>query len=253
MARRKPSPGRSGPIPAGAGVWLFGTHAVEAALANPARRFRRLLVARDELAATYARATVNPELVERSAIDAVLAPGAIHQGVALLAEKLEPRQLEDVVGEAKPDAIVVVLDQVTDPQNIGAVLRSAAAFGAIAVVVQDRHAPGETGALAKAASGAFEWVAYTPVVNIARALDLLGEENFWRLGLDGSASATLGQSLRPGRVALVLGAEGEGLRRLPSERCDVLVRIPMAARSGSLNVSNAAAIGLYELVRARSG
>lgn len=253
MTRRKPFPGRAGPISAGGGVWLFGTHPVEAALTNPARSRKRLLVAREDLLAAYGKSSVTPELVERSAIDAVLPAGATHQGVALLVEKLEQPQLEDVVDAAGHDAIVVVLDQVTDPHNIGAVLRSAAAFGAIAVVVQDRNSPGETGSLAKAASGAFEWVAYVAVVNIARALDLLGDTGFWRLGLDGAAGATLSASVRSGRAALVLGAEGEGLRRLPSERCDVLARIPMSARSGSLNVSNAAAIGLYELVRGKSG
>jgi 23S rRNA (guanosine2251-2'-O)-methyltransferase len=252
MTRRKPSSGRAGPISAGGGVWLFGTHAVEAALANPARRLRRLLIARDELFTAHAKAPIAPELVDRSVIEGVLPSGATHQGVALLAEKLAQPQIEEVVDNAGPEAIVVVLDQVTDPHNIGAVLRSAAAFGAIAVVVQDRNSPGETGTLAKAASGALEWVAYTSVVNIARALDLLGETGFWRIGLDGTASTTLSKALRPGRVALVLGAEGEGLRRLPSERCDVRARIPMAARSGSLNVSNAAAIALYELVRAKS-
>ena len=248
MTRRKPPPGRIGPGETAG--WLFGTHAVDAALANPARRCRRLLVARSELLAHYDNAPARPELVDRSAIDAVLASGATHQGVALLTDRLEQPQLEDVVDRAGADARVVVLDQVTDPHNIGAVLRSAAAFDAVAVVAQARHAPGETGALAKAASGALEWVAYVQVVNIARALDLLGEAGFWRLGLDGAAPATLAASTRPGRTALVLGAEGEGLRRLPRERCDALARIPVAARVGSLNVSNAAAIALYELVRA---
>jgi 23S rRNA (guanosine2251-2'-O)-methyltransferase len=249
MTRRKPSPDRGGS--AAGTLWLYGTHAVEAALANPARDCRRLLIAQAELAERYAQAPLKSERVERGDIDAVLPGGAVHQGIALLAGKLAQPQLEDVLASTAKDAIVVVLDQVTDPHNIGAVLRSAAAFGALCVVVQERNAPGETGALAKSASGALEWVAYTPVVNIARALDLLGEEGFWRLGLDGAAEASLAASIRPGRSALVLGAEGEGLRRLPRERCDVLARIPMDARVGSLNVSNAAAIGLYELVRAR--
>lgn len=239
-------------------LWLYGLHAVKAALANPRRRHHRLLLSDD--AAESLRADTNVagilkemavEATNRDGIGRVLPPGAVHQGAALLSEPLTDVALEDVLDRAAEaeKSVVVVLDQVTDPQNVGAILRSAAAFGADAVLVPDRHAPPETGALVKAASGAVEVVPLVRVINLARALEELKKAGFWIAGLDGQAPQTLAAADMTGKVVLVLGAEGEGLRRLTRDHCDILVRLPISERMESLNVSAAAAVALYELVR----
>ncbi len=230
--------------------WIYGLHAVSAALANPRRKIRRLIAtpeAADKLLRADPRA--HPEKVERQEIDTALPPGAVHQGVALLADPLDQPALEDVIAGAGDRAVIVVLDQVTDPHNIGAVLRSAAAFGALAVVQTERGAPGATGIVAKSASGALEAVSLVTVTNLARALDALQQADFWCVGLDGGAERTLAETAPSGRIALVLGAEGKGLRRLTRSHCDLLVRLPTRAPVASLNVSNAAAVALYELNR----
>ena len=246
----------------GRGLWLFGVHAVLAALGNPNRRPERLLLTAEAAQAWGPRlreacdprhAALATQTVQRRDIDALLPDGSVHQGLALATAPLAQPALEDVfdrslTGPAPARRVVVLLDQVTDPHNVGAVLRSAAAFGALAVVALDKGAPEESGTLAKAASGAFEVVPYISVVNLARALDSLKDAGFWCLGLAGEASETLAGS-RPGEaVALVLGAEGSGLRRLTRERCDLLVKLPTRPPVDSLNVSNAAAVALYELL-----
>ncbi|MDO9709268.1 TrmH family RNA methyltransferase [Paracraurococcus lichenis] len=237
--------------PAG-GVWLHGLHPVAAALGNPARRLRRLLLTEEAEAALAERLPppwrIAPERVERGRFATFLAEDAVHQGAALLAEPLPDLPLDRAL-EHGPGP-VLVLDQVTDPRNVGAILRSAAAFGAAALVMQDRHAPPETGALARAASGALEIVPVVREVNLARALDSLKKAGLWVVGLAGEAPVTLAQAGLGGRrVALVLGAEGEGMRRLTREHCDELCRLPIAPEMESLNVSAAAAVALYELAR----
>jgi 23S rRNA (guanosine2251-2'-O)-methyltransferase len=214
------------------------------------------LVATEETAAELGlaehAASIAVQVMSREQITKLLPPGAVHQGVALLAKTLKPWQLEDVIahlGNAER-AIVVALDQVTDPHNIGAVLRSAAAFGAAAVVLPDRNAPEISGTLAKSASGAVEHVPLVRVVNLNRALDQLKKAGFWSVGLAGEAEATLASHKLTGRVCLVLGSEGDGLRRLTRESCDLMARLPTQGPVASLNVSNAAAIALYEMVRA---
>ncbi|MBE9555265.1 MAG: 23S rRNA (guanosine(2251)-2'-O)-methyltransferase RlmB [Proteobacteria bacterium] len=231
-------------------VWIYGLHAVSAALENPARIIHRL-IATTEGAEKLRRACPQsrPEKVERQAIDSALPPGAVHQGAALLADPLDQPALEDVIAGAGERAVIVVLDQVSDPHNIGAVLRSAAAFGALAVVQTERGTPGATGIVAKSASGALEVVPLVAVTNLARTLDTLQRAGFWMIGLDGEAEQTLAGITPPDRTALVLGAEGKGLRRLTREHCDLLVRLPTRPPIASLNISNAAAVALYELIR----
>lgn len=249
--RHRPRPQDAAAAPDGA-VWLYGLHAVSAALANPARRLRRLLVTRNaeqELAERFSPPwRITPELVERNRLDATLPPDAIHQGAALLVDPLPSPSMEKLLADTTGP--VLVLDQVTDPRNVGAILRSAAAFGAAALVVQDRHAPQETGTLARAASGALEVVPILREVNLSRALEQLKKAGLWVVGLEAAGPITLAQSGLTGRrVALVLGAEGEGLRRLTRETCDELVRLPIHPAMESLNVSAAAAVALYELAR----
>jgi 23S rRNA (guanosine2251-2'-O)-methyltransferase len=234
-------------------VWLYGLHAVQAALANPARRLRRLVLTEEGSAALTARLpapwALTPETVDRGRIDQLLGREAVHQGAALLADLLPQPVLATALERPGP---VLVLDQVTDPRNIGAILRSAAAFGVAAVIVQERHAPEETGSLAKAASGALETVPLLRAVNLARTIVMLKAANFWVVGLDAEAGSALdGAAFRERRVALVLGGEGSGLRRLTRESCDELAKLPMAGIMESLNVSAATAVALYELERVR--
>ncbi len=261
-ARRSPraNPGTA-ERPGGGGLWLYGLHAVRAALLNPARGVRRLLVAPDlqrELMQgiekrEHGNALPQPELAEREGIGRLLPGGAVHQGVAALVEPLPYKALEDVLAELDPErpAALLVLDQVSDPQNVGAVLRSAAAFGASGVLVTERHAAPETGALAKAASGALEIVPLLRVANLARALATIKESGLWCVGFAAAAAESLPQAALPDRVALVLGSEGEGLRRLTRESCDLLLRLPTSGPIDQLNVSNAAAVALYDWARRR--
>jgi 23S rRNA (guanosine2251-2'-O)-methyltransferase len=170
---------------------------------------------------------------------------APHQGIVADVERLPELALGDVLDRAADGRPLLLLDHVTDPHNVGAILRSAAAFDALAIVTQDRHAPPESGALAKAASGALEIVPWVRVVNLSRALDEIAAAGFWRVGLAGDAETTLAEAMGPKRIALVLGAEGEGMRQNVALHCDALARLPISARMESLNVSNAAAIALY--------
>lgn len=241
---------------------LFGLHAVRQAWLNPERRIQRLIATRagldpmaDALAEAAARGLARPapELVERDALDALLPGGTVHQGLVLIAEPLTELDVDDLLrlADGHEAATIVVLDQVTDPQNVGAILRSAAAFGALAVVVTERHAPELTGTLAKIASGAAEYVPMVRVTNLASALRDLKDGGFWCVGLAEEGPADLAAHALDGRVALVMGAEGPGLRRLTRETCDALARLPTQGAIGSLNVSNAAAVALYEVTRQR--
>lgn len=232
--------------------WIWGRHAVTGALANERRRFRRLLIARGEEAGLPNDLPIRPEVVEHETIAHLLPEGAVHQGFAVLADPLPEIGIEGILARAKgrEHAVVVALDQVTDPQNVGAIVRSAAALGALGVVMTEAHAPPMEGALAKAASGALERVPLARVPNLVRAFDALKAERFWVAGLAADAPKTLAEAALTGRIVLVLGAEGVGLRRLTRERCDWLVRIPITAAVESLNVSAAAACALYELARA---
>lgn len=240
--------GRGSGRAARAPVRLWGRHPVEAALKNPERQHRKLWATPEGLASLDGEQPPGFPIEHAQAADlARLVPrDAPHQGLVLECAPLEDVFLDEVA-LGQPERPIVVLDQVTDPHNVGAILRSAAAFGAAAIVTQDRHAPPEGGVLAKAASGALETVPWVRVVNLARALEELAEAGYWRIGLAGEAEAVLAEILPGGPVALVLGAEGEGLRPNIAAHCDVLARLPISAAIESLNVSNAAAIALYAL------
>ena len=224
---------------------FWGKHAVSAALDNPDRKVLRAWATREASEFMQFPKEVQVTLAEAPDLGRLVPGDAPHQGIVIEVEPLEDSWLDDVLAEAPERAVLLVLDQVTDPHNVGAILRSAAAFGAVGIVTQDRHSPPEGGALAKAASGALERVPWVRVVNLARALEQIGEAGFWRIGLAGEADADLKSALGPPRVALVLGAEGAGMRQNTREHCDALARLPITDSMESLNVSNAAAVALY--------
>ena len=233
-------------------VWLFGLHAVRDALMNPQRERLRLIVTRnaaDRLADAIATSGMTPEISDARRFEAPLDPQSVHQGAALEVKPLNWGRLTDVaVPDGPTPPRMVLLDRVTDPHNVGAILRSAEVFGACAVVGTRHHSAPETGALAKTASGALERQPYLRERNLAEAIEALQGIGYLVLGLDGEAEATLGSALEGKRdrpIALVLGAEGPGLRDKTKETCDQLVKIPFAGGFGSLNVSNAAAVALY--------
>ena len=224
---------------------FWGRHAVAAALANPDREIVRLWATREAAATLSIPPSIPVTFADVADLGRMVPHDAPHQGLVAEVGRLPERLLADLLDEAEDGRPLLVLDHVTDPHNVGAILRSAAAFDALGVVTQDRHAPPESGALAKAASGALETVPWVRVVNLARALDEIAESGFWRIGLTGESETTLADALGPKRVALVLGAEGEGLRQNVEAHCDALARLPIGDRIESLNVSNAAAIALY--------
>ena len=224
---------------------FWGKHAVAAVLDNPDRKVLKAWATREAAGFMQFPSDVAVTLAEAADLARLVPGDAPHQGVVIEAEPLEDVWLGDLLAEADERAVLLVLDQVTDPHNVGAILRSAAAFGAVGIVTQDRHSPPEGGALAKAASGALERVPWARVVNLARALEEIAEAGFWRIGLDGDAKDELKDALGPPRVALVLGAEGPGMRPNTREHCDALARLPISDAVESLNVSNAAAVALY--------
>jgi 23S rRNA (guanosine2251-2'-O)-methyltransferase len=224
---------------------LWGRHAVAAALDNPERKVLRAWATREAAGFMQFPQDVPVTLAEAPDLGRLVPHDAPHQGVVIEVEPLEGVWLDELLTKATERAVLLVLDQVTDPHNVGAILRSAAAFGAIGIITQDRHSPPESGALAKAASGALERMPWARVVNLARSLEEISEAGFWRIGLTGDAEMDLKDALGPPRVALVLGAEGPGLRPNTREHCDALARLPISDAVESLNVSNAAAVALY--------
>jgi len=224
---------------------LWGKHAVAAALDNPSRKVVKAWATRDAASFMQFPKDVAVTLADVSDLGRLVPNDAPHQGVVIEVEPLDDAWFDDILHNAPDRAVLLVLDQVTDPHNVGAILRSTAAFGAIGIVTQDRHSPPESGVVAKAASGALERVPWARVVNLARALEEIGNAGFWRIGLAGDADTDLREALGPARVALVLGAEGAGLRPNTREHCDALARLPITDSVESLNVSNAAAVALY--------
>ncbi|MEJ5975580.1 23S rRNA (guanosine(2251)-2'-O)-methyltransferase RlmB [Novosphingobium sp. PS1R-30] len=246
--------GRAGRMKGGRGsgrastgqVRLWGRHAVEAALKNPDRNHHKLWATREGIDSLDGELPANfpVEYAQAADLARLVARDAPHQGLVLECAPLDDIFLGDIL-EGDPTRPLLILDQVTDPHNVGAILRSAAAFNACAIVTQDRHAPPESGVVAKSASGALEVVPWIRVVNLARALEEIAEAGYWRIGLAGEAKSSLAEALPAGPVALVLGAEGEGMRQNIAGHCDALARLPISEAMESLNVSNAAAIALY--------
>ncbi|MCS5583343.1 MAG: 23S rRNA (guanosine(2251)-2'-O)-methyltransferase RlmB [Pseudomonadales bacterium] len=235
--------------------WMYGFHCVRAALQNPIRHCERLVATRVALTGLgeLPETSPTPELTESAALATFLPAGAIHQGLALRIKPLLTPELEEILPDTASDSDrpIVVLDQVTDPRNVGAILRCSAAFDTKAVVVPDRHAPSESGVMAKAASGALEFVPMIRVSNLSRALKQIAGRGYWCVGLDQNGQRPFTAAFVGNPAAIVLGGEGKGLRRLTQEQCDELLRIPITSAIPSLNVATSAAIALYELSQAR--
>lgn len=236
-------------------LWLYGNHACIAALHNPERKRLGLAVTSHALkelevqGITERSLGISPHIVTTRELDELLPPGAVHQGIAFHTSPLPDYNLETFIKQRNNPSPLLMLDQVTDPHNIGAILRSAAAFGAGAVIVTDRHSPQETGVMAKTASGAMETMALIRVTNLVQSIEMLKKHGYWSIGLDGYAEHTIEKATEFDKAVIIMGAEGSGLRRLTREHCDLLVKLPMTDAVESLNVSNAAAITLYEMFR----
>ncbi|MDR1693929.1 MAG: 23S rRNA (guanosine(2251)-2'-O)-methyltransferase RlmB [Lactobacillaceae bacterium] len=232
------------------GLIIYGRHAVMAALLNPKRQINKLLVTKENFNEVKDKAPQNfINIVDRKEIEKLLPQDAVHQGFAAYAKELESIAVEDIIklAEGRERCHILVLDQVTDPQNIGAIIRSCAAFGTLALIVQDKNSPSETGAMAKASVGAIETLPICRATNLSRTIQQLQEAGFWAIGMDGSADTTIDKISKAGKNIIVMGSEGKGMRRLVEENCDIIVKLQISNKVESLNVSTAAAIALYEM------
>lgn len=243
-------------VPAASSAAIFyGRHPVAAAIANPRRQINKILCTAENAEEIRRLCTENRRtpglvnIVDRKEIDRILPREAVHQGIAAYVRELENYTLEDICIMAgdRPDCHVLILDQVTDPQNIGAIIRSCVAFDTLALIMQDKNAPAETGAMAKASAGMIEHLPICRVTNLSRAVEQLKQSGFWTVGMDGYAETAIDKLKKGGRTAVIMGSEGKGMRRLVEEACDITVRLPISAKVESLNVSTAAAIALYEI------
>ena len=242
---------------ASGGVLLYGRHAAEAAIANKKRIVTGVLCVPENaemfkaLLLRSGREVSLLKVIPKKEIERLLPADAVHQGVVVQAKALENFTLEDVclLADGQAHCRLLILDQVTDPQNVGAIIRSCAAFGALALVMQDKNSPAESGAMAKASAGTIELVPICRVTNLSRAIEKLKNAGFWVVGMDGYATITLDKMNKNGKIALVMGSEGKGMRRLVEESCDETVRLQTDARVESLNVATAAAIALYEAAK----
>lgn len=243
--------------PAKGSLLLYGRHPVFAAIANPSRQILKIYATAENAPELKKHLTASQknntplQIVDRKDIDKMLPREAVHQGYAAQCRELEDYSVEDIcaLADQRPDCHILVLDQVTDPQNIGAIIRSCVAFNTLALVMQDKNAPQETGAMAKASAGMIELLPICRVTNLSRTLNQLKEAGFWILGMDGYAQTTIDQINKAGKTAIVMGSEGRGMRRLVEESCDASVKLPISPEVESLNVSTAAAIALYEINR----
>lgn len=228
---------------------IYGRHAVMSALVNPKRKIEKILCVKENVAEIAKISHITPKVVERKEIDKIVGQDAVHQGFALYCSRLENVSLEEMLdwAEQKENCHVLILDQVTDPQNIGAIIRSAVAFDTLALIMQDKNSPLESGAMDKAAAGMIEYLPIVRVTNLSRAIEQLKEAGFWTIGMDGYAKTTIDQLKKGGKNAIVMGSEGKGMRRLVEEGCDIAVKLPISEKVESLNVATAAAITLYEI------
>lgn len=232
----------------GGGHWVYGWHAVNAALENPERIVIRILATPTNAQELHLpRKLPTPHIMDLKEIDRVLGSDAVHQGIAAEVKPLEPYVLEDILHAENPAGPVIILDQVSDPHNVGAIMRSAAAYDAVAVIMPKDHSAPETPAMAKAASGGLDIVPRIVVTNLATAMRELKDAGYWIIGLEGESKTLLTEVKFAPKMVIVLGAEGRGMRRLTADLCDQRVRLPMGERMESLNVSNAAAVALYHL------
>jgi len=227
---------------------IYGRHAVLSALKNPKRQIQKLLITADNKNEVEPL-NINFSVIDKKEFEKILPKDAVHQGFALYCNRLETYDIEDLIAlaENKNRCHILILDQVTDPQNIGAIIRSCAAFETLGLVVQDKNSPLESGAMDKASAGTIEFVPVARVTNLSRAIEKLKDAGFWVMGMDGYAETTIDKINKSGKTAIVMGSEGKGMRRLVQENCDSSVKLPISPNVESLNVSTAAAIALYEL------
>lgn len=233
----------------GKSLILYGRHAVLAALANPKRQINKILCVKENVEEIRRVSKTAPQVVEKKEIDKLFTTDAVHQGLVLFCNRLPDYSLEEIIEKAseKEKCHVLILDQVTDPQNVGAIIRSAVAFNTLALIMQDKNSPLESGAMAKAAAGMIEHLPIVRVTNLSRAIEKLKDAGFWTVGMDGYATTTIDKLQKPEKTAIVMGSEGKGMRRLVEESCDISVKLPMSPLTESLNVATACAIALYEI------
>lgn len=227
---------------------IYGRHAVLSALKNPKRRIQKLLITADNRS-EIEKLNIPYTITDKKELARLLGEDAVHQGFALYCNRLETYDIADLIAlsENKEKCHILILDQVTDPQNVGAIIRSCAAFSTLGLVMQDKNSPLESGAMDKAAAGTIEFVPIARVTNLSRAIENLKKAGFWVLGMDGYAKTTIDKINKSGKTAIVMGSEGKGMRRLVEENCDSSIKLPISPNVESLNVSTAAAITLYEL------
>ena len=251
MSKKFNTTPRSGKSP----LILYGRHAVISAISNSRRQISKILVTSDNaeelraICTKFQRTTVSINVVDRKEIERILPANAVHQGFAAYCRELEEYTLDEIcrMAESMDNCHVLILDQVTDPQNIGAIIRSCVAFNTLALIMQDKNSPTETGAMVKASAGMIEHLPIIRVTNLTRAIEQLKAAGFWTIGMDGYAKTTVDKLKKGGKNAIIMGSEGKGMRRLVEESCDITIKLPMNEKVESLNVSTAAAIVLYEI------
>ena len=229
---------------------LYGRHAVIAAIKNPRRKISKLLCTKENFEEIKKiNPQTNTQVVERKEIDKLLPIDSVHQGFAAFCSELPAVSIEELITTANKleNCHVLILDQVTDPQNIGAIIRSAVAFNTLALIIQDKNSPQETGSMAKASAGMIEHLPIIRVTNLSRTINQLKDAGFWTIGMDGYAKTSVSELKKGGKNAIIMGSEGKGMRRLVEENCDITIRLPMNEKVESLNVATAAAIVLYEI------